>query len=95
MAKKRTVGKKSRQGKRRARRSRLLDFLVQIPESAELQAKLESDPESTMQSFGLSASERKALMSGDIEKIRRVMPGAKINLPPNTTIKITLIVIKF
>lgn len=48
-----------------------------------------------MAAAGLAAREQKAILSGDVDQIRRVMPGAKIRLPPNTTIKITLIVIKF
>jgi hypothetical protein len=48
-----------------------------------------------MTEAGLTPRQQKALMSGDLARIRNLFPGAKIHLPPNTTIKCTLIVIKF
>src|SRR5437870_10175248 len=75
--------------------SRPLDFLVQLAKSKKVQASFERDPHAAMKAANLNSKERKALLSGDSNSIRKVMPGSKIHLPPNTTIKVTLIVIKF
>ena len=75
--------------------SKSLDFLVQLAKSKKLQASFESDPHAAMKAANLNSKERKAFLSGDSNAIRKVMPGKQIHLPPNTTIKVTLIVIKF
>jgi len=54
----------------------------------------QQDPHGEMKKAGLSDDERAAVLSGDPNKIRSLMPGGAKFPPPNLTITV-LIVIKF
>jgi hypothetical protein len=81
--------------KKSAKPSRVLGFLVDLADSKNLQAQFQTDPRKAMTGAGLLTREQTALLSGDLDRISRLFPGRKIHLPPNTVIKVTLIVIKF
>lgn len=92
MTPKRPKAKKARK-KAVQRRSKALTFLVRLAESKSLQKRFERDPRKVMRIEGVSMPHQRVLLSGDVGRIQKTFSAAR--LPPNTTIKVTLIVIKF
>ena len=74
---------------------KVLDFLARLAEDNDLQVRFKTEARGTMKEAGISTTHQEALLSGDLERIKGLLPGGKIHLPPNTVIKVTLIVIKF
>ena len=95
MDKKRTPSKARQPARAAKKKSKVLEFLVDLAEKKTLQTRFIKDPHETMKNAGITPAQRKAFVSGDLTKIKKLFPGGKVHLPPNTTIKCTLIVIKF
>jgi len=78
--------------------SSLLEFLTELSTNSESLENFSRDPEGTIDAAGLSSSEKEALLSGESDRVWNLLPSEMVAgrfPPPNVTITITLIVIKF
>ena len=58
-------------------KTRLLDFMIELGENAELLQSYISDPEKALDDFGLDEDEQAALLSGDEDRIREILSVQK------------------
>lgn len=66
--------------------SKLIDLLKDLGENADLVAEYEKDPEPVIKRYDLTDKERKALLSGDSEKLREMTGLTQLRMT-NSTVK--------